>query len=93
MISDKAKKKLQKQAMDLTMKLMSDDRTRPYMAKAMQSFMVGRETFVSRRDELLDALDLASQKKMKDLNKRVTRLSRRLEELNNKLQKMEQEGK
>lgn len=89
MIPNDIKKKVQKQAMELTMKMMADDRTRPYMAKAMQGFMQGRQSLVERRRDILKNLSLASKEDLDTLRRETGKLNRQLASLGDKLTALE----
>ena len=89
MLSRDLKKLLQKQTTELTMKLMADDRTRPYIAKALQGIMQGRQSFEKRRRELLQSLSLASQEDLDNLRREAAKLKRQLAQLSEQLAALE----
>lgn len=80
-LRDEILKNVQKQAMEVTMKLMADERTRPYVAKAMQGINDGRQKAETVRDELLTQLGLATQEQVKHAQKEAAKLAKKLEKL------------
>lgn len=80
-IRDDVLKNVQKQAMEITMKLMADERTRPYVAKAMQGLNDGRQKAETVRNELLTQMGLATQDQVKNAQKEAAKLARKLEKL------------
>lgn len=84
-ISRKLRKDLGKKAMQVAMKLMQDDRTRPLVAKAMQGFMEGRQKFDEARDEAVRGLGLMTRGELDRLQGRVRRLGRRLDDATSRI--------
>ena len=80
-IRDDVLKNVQKQAMEITMKLMADERPRPYVAKAMQGLNDGRQKAETVRNELLTQMGLATQDQVKNAQKEAAKLARKLEKL------------
>jgi len=79
------KKKLQKQAEATVMKLMADERTRPAVAKAMQSYMSNRQRVERIRAEALEVAGLARVDDVSRLRGRLRRLDRRLKRLESRI--------
>ncbi len=88
-ISDEIRKKIQKQAMEVTMKLMADERSRPYVAKAMQGYMESRQKADALREDILGTLGLASLEQMKKAQKEAKKLAKKMESLQAELEKLQ----
>lgn len=86
MLNDKAKKKLQKQGMQLFMKLMDDERTQPYVTKLMQTAMQSRESLMQIRQEVAETLQLATLDQFNTLRRKAEKLERKLDALNKELE-------
>ena len=82
------RKDIEKRAMQVAMKLMQDDRTRPLVAKAMQGFMDGRQKFDEARDEAARGLGLMTRGDLDRLQGRVRRLGRRLDDLEGRIARL-----
>ena len=80
-IRDDVLKNIQKQAMEITMKLMADERTRPYVAKAMQGLNDGRQKAETVRNELMTQMGLATQEQVKNAQREAAKLAKKLEKL------------
>lgn len=87
--SDDIRKTVQKQAMEVTMKLMSDERTRPYVAKAMQQFMESKQRAETVREDLLTTLGLASMEQLKAAKKDANKLAKKVEKLQASIEELQ----
>ena len=85
MTKQRIAKKIQKKAMETAMKLMQDERTAPYMAKAMQGFMSSRQKVTEIRSESLKQLNLMSGDEFASLRWRATKIEKRIQQLAGKL--------
>lgn len=82
------RKDIEKKAMQVAMKLMQDDRTRPLVAKAMQGVMEGRQKFDEARDEAARGLGLMTRGELDRLQGRARRLGRRLDDLEGRIARL-----
>ena len=87
-LADDIRKQVQKQAMEVTMKLMADERTRPYVAKAMQGFMESKQRAESVREEMLSTLGLASVEQLKAAQKDANKLAKKVDRLQETLDQL-----
>lgn len=78
-------KEVRKRAQETVMKLMADERTRPIVAKAMQTYMEGRQRVDEVRDQAVERMGLVTQKEFNAIKSRLKKLERQLDQIAAKL--------
>lgn len=74
-------KRLEQKASQTVMRLMADERTRPVVARAMQTYMDGRQRFEDIRETTAAGLGLATRGEINAVRGRLRRLGKRVGEI------------
>lgn len=80
---------VQQKAQETVMKLMADERTRPMVAKAMQTYMESRQRVDQVRDQTAQNLGLATQADVQAVRGRLRKLEKKLDQLTTSLERLE----
>jgi len=86
-------KEVQKRAQETVMKLMADERTRPIVAKAMQTCMESRQRVDEVRDQAAERMGVGMQAECNGIKSRLKKLERQLDAIAGKLEAAESELK
>ncbi|RMF12796.1 MAG: hypothetical protein D6761_12175 [Candidatus Dadabacteria bacterium] len=82
-------KQFQARAQETIMKLMQDERTRPMVAKAMQTYMESRQRVDQVRDETAHNLGLVTKGDLDKVSSRLRKLERQLDRFEKRLEQAE----
>ncbi len=89
-VTKKLQKNVEKRAQETVMKLMADERTRPIVAKAMQTYMESRQRVDEVRDQTAQNLGLVTQQEFKQAKSRLRRMEKDIDKLSRKFTSLEE---